>query len=384
MLESFKIGFGMRKFLISLLIIGVHANLVYAEEADVLSEEILLGNTITGEVQENNETSESATENNKGWFNFIIKPISDFFSSNENVTVVSDENKETPLEKSIRQANKGNLEDQMNLAYMYLYGTNGVEQDAGKAFQYYSMAAEHDDPIALNNLGSLYFNGLGVKQDIKTALALFERASELGNDNASLNLAFIYLTGGTKDATRNNKAIQLFNKAQEEGNKIAKFMLGYAYYTGFIVEKNHTKAFELIRAAASGDAQIDEAQLILAELYKNGYGTTQNYQKSLVSYKAAVFQGNINALIKLAEIYSTGSITAPNPILAHALYNIAAAKGVEGAAEKRDEIGTKLNLEQLTAAQNQAQEFKDSPSELTSYIRQTYGNNLCHYIDINM
>ena len=73
----------------------------------------------------------------------------------------------------------------MNLAYMYLYGTNGVQKDYSKAFEYYQMAAEQNNPIALNNLGSLYFNGIGTNPDVQKAVALFTKAAELGNDNAA-------------------------------------------------------------------------------------------------------------------------------------------------------------------------------------------------------
>jgi len=349
-----------------------------AQEIDLLSDE-LTSSSSTEEVGDNTKD----TEKSGAVYSYIIKPIVNFFNSDEEI-IREDGKKETYLERSIRQANEGNVEDQKNLAYLYLYGSEGVEQNLAEAFKYYDMAAKQDDPIALNNLGSLYFSGLGTKKDTKKALQYFERAAQLGNDSAAVNLAFINLQGGFNDMQRNKKAIDLFDMASQKGNKIAKFMLGYAYYKGFIVPQDYIKAFKLVNSSAQGDARIDEAQIVLADMYTNGYGTVQNYGRAISAYRAAVGQGNLEAIMKLANIYEEGTICPPNLIHAHALYNVAAAQNIAGAAEKREEIKSKLNQETLSQAQEIAQNYKAEVSELTDYIRKTYGNNIRSYIDKNM
>lgn len=377
----------MKKFflIVSLCLLPfVSAN---AEEIDLLSEEMLLNEEVAATSDNKSEVSsqenQDTEEKKESFFGFIIQPLSNLFKSDENLATAS-ENKESFLDKSIRQADEGSLEDQMNLAYMYLYGANGVTADFTKAFKYYDMAAQQNDPIALNNLGSLYFSGIGTEKNNNAALLCFQKAAELGNDNAALNLAFIYLAGGAKDKSRNQKAIELFEKSQKAGNKIAEFMLGYAYYKGFVVQPDYTEAFKLIKDAAGGKSQIDEAQLVLAKMYEEGAGTVQNYASAITAYRAAVAQGNMEAIILLADIYSNGLLTTKNQVLAHALYNIAASHGVNDAARKRDELNGEMNLESLTKAQDIAQNFKVQPSELTNYIRQTYGHNIRNYIDINM
>lgn len=329
-------------------------------------------------------TAETPTETeDTGMFSFITKPISLLFSAEDKVTT-PDGKEETFLEKSMRQAREGKLEDQMNLAYMYLYGTNGVKQDFAKSFEFYQMAAEQNDPVALNNLGSLYFNGIGTKADAKKAIEMFSKAAELGNDNAATNLAFIYLKGGVKDPARNKIAMGLFQKAADAGNNVAKFMLGYAYYIGFVYEQNYDSAYKLIRSAAGKNSDLDEAEIVLAEMYINGRGTVQNYNKGIAAYRAAVNQGNTEAYMKLAHIYTAGKITMPNLLMAHSLYNVAAVQEEPNAAKYRDEIGKQLQLEQLLQAQNDAQNFKARPSELTSYVRKTFGFNIRSYIDMNI
>ena len=388
----------MKKYL-WLLMLCLMPMQAFSGEIDLLSDEMFLGAGGEQKDVDMNLPVEDEDEESEGGQVFgFIQPILSLFATDEiegggeetetstptaEIAPKKPKKKETLLEKNVRLAEEGSLKHQMNLGYMYLYGTNGVKQNFEKSFKYYEMAAQQNDPIATNNLGSLYFNGIGTKRDIKTALSLFERAADLGNDAAAVNLAFIYLTGGKKDKVRNKKAVELLKKASKE-NKIARFMLGYAYYRGFVVDQNMTEAYKLIKSAASEETKIDEAQIILAQMYIRGQGTVQNFQSAIAAYRAAVEQGNIEACQKLANIYQEGKLTPANPVLAHTIYNIAASQGDELSAKKRDELGATMELESLQQAQTGAREFKANPSELTSYIRQTYGGNIRHYIDLNM
>lgn len=393
----------MKKIAFCSLLLSFIAAASYAQTVDLFDEEMLdsstksevkktndiqplqetLSETTTEESTDTGTDTETGEEQNSSFLSFITKPISLLFSADDKIKT-ADGKEETFLEKSIRQAHEGKLEDQLNLGYMYLYGTNGVGQDFAKAFEYYEMAANQNDPVALNNLGSLYFNGIGTKVDLKKAVELFSKSAELGNDNAAVNLAFIHLKGGVKSQGRNKIAVALFKKAAENGNNVAKFMLGYAYYIGFVYEQNYDLAFKYIKSAAAKSSNLDEAQIVLGEMYLNGRGTVQNYNKGIASYRAAVNQGNSEAYMKLADIYKKGEITPVNPLLAHSLYNIASVQGEPGAAEARDKIGKKIKLEELLQAQASAQNFKPAPSELTTYVRRTFGFNIRNYIDMNV
>lgn len=80
------------------------------------------------------------------------------------------EKKTVSLEEMKQKAAAGDIEAQLDLGYMYLYGVNGVKADYKQALSYYERAAEKKNAVALNNLGSLYFNGLGTKVDYPTAI----------------------------------------------------------------------------------------------------------------------------------------------------------------------------------------------------------------------
>lgn len=378
----------MKKIVLLLCSLALFSGKVSAQTIDLLSgdlsmpvqEEQTAQEQKTEEKTQASDEKSAEQENGDSFFSFITKPISKLFSADDEV-VDNNGKKETFLEQSLRLANEGNVESQMNLGYMYLYGNNGVEQDFEKAFEYYNMAAEQNNPIALNNIGSLYFNGIGVEKNRAKALDYFRRSATLGNDNAATNLAFIYLTGNSNDSERNKQAINLFKQAAQSGNKLAKFMLGYAYYKGFTLERDNYAAFALIKDAADEGAEFDEAQYILAEMYANGYGSVQNYVNAVSYYSRAVDQGNTDAYVDLAKIYAEGRFAQQNMVKAHALFNIAASEGNTKAAQIRDEIGARLKLELLLQAQTEAQSFKPAPSELTTYVRQTFGNNVRNYID---
>ena len=103
--------------------------------------------------------------------------------------------KETKIERLTKEADAGNLNSQMALGYIYLYGEDDTKPNPDKAFHYYKLAAEQNDNIAVNNLASLYYSGIGVEQNFAMAAELFRKAVQLGNTEAAVNLAFLYLAG---------------------------------------------------------------------------------------------------------------------------------------------------------------------------------------------
>lgn len=54
---------------------------------------------------------------------------------------VAMEKRLSPLEQSVKLAEKGDVNAQLLLGYSYLYGENGAKVDYDKAFEYYAKAA---------------------------------------------------------------------------------------------------------------------------------------------------------------------------------------------------------------------------------------------------
>ena len=122
---------------------------------------------------------------------------------------------------------------------------------------------------------------------------------------------------------------------------------------------------------------------MFATIYVNGKGIAQNYGNAVKYYRMAIAQGNVQAMMDLAEILTEGKMYPKNWVQAHILYNIASVYGVKQATEYRDALEKSLKLEELLDAQNAAENYHENPSELTQYIRQTFGSNIRQYIDDN-
>lgn len=285
---------------------------------------------------------------------------------------------ETVLEKLTRLAGEGDVNAQLSLGYMYLYGEDGVEVNHQKAFEYYKMAAEQNDDVAINNLGSLYYSGIGTKRNSLAAAQMFAKAANLGNVEATVNLAFIYLSG--YGISQNpEEAIKLFEVASEKNNPTANFMLGYAYFKGYIVDKNLRVAFDLIRKSAN--TGYADAQYILALMYMNGWGTPQNYGNAVKELNKAVDQGNVAAMMELGNILAIGQKYPRDVYKAHILFNIASVRGADDADNRRNILEQNIEIDSLLQAQAQAEAYVEKPSELTVYIYRTFGENIKKYID---
>lgn len=291
---------------------------------------------------------------------------------------VADEKRLSPLEQTVKLADKGDVNAQLLLGYSYLYGENGASVNYDKSFEYYAKAAMQNDSVGLNNLGSLYYSGIGIGRNSAKAAVLFEKAANLGNPEAAVNLGFILISGnGVKKNL--SLAMDYFEKAAAEKNPTAQFMLGYAYYTGKLRPQDFAAAAPLIRDAAA--AGFDEAQYVVAQMYVNGLGFPQNYGNAVKNLKQAVSQGSVEAMMALGNILAIGEKYTKDVYTAHVMFNLAAVRGAPGAAERRNVLEEKMKIDEILQAQSQAEHYSPKPSELSSYIRQTFGTNVRYYID---
>ncbi|PLY08022.1 MAG: hypothetical protein C0625_03490 [Arcobacter sp.] len=104
------------------------------------------------------------------------------------------------------------------LAYEYHYG-DIIKKDYKKAIYHYNLIKD-DNSYAMNNLGSLYENGFGVKKDLNKAFNFFTKSSEKRNDYGFYNLGRFYEQGISPVKKDIEKAIFYYKKA--ENNSGAK------------------------------------------------------------------------------------------------------------------------------------------------------------------
>ena len=66
---------------------------------------------------------------------------------------------------------------------------------------------------------------------------------------------------------------------------------------------------------------------------------------------------------------------------AHVLYNLSSVRGVPSAAQKRDGVEANMKIEEILMAQERAGKYKETISEMSNYIRKTYGKNITSYFN---
>ncbi len=132
------------------------------------------------------------------------------------------------------------------------------------AAHWYLLAAKQDYAPAQNNLAVLYFEGLGVTKNQRTAVFWYE-------------------------------------KAAQNGNEIAQYSLGLAYMNGRGVGVGYKKGVYWIQQSAKQD--FATAQGHLALLYATGDGVKEDYAEALLWAKKAYANGNNQAAdtIKIVE-----------------------------------------------------------------------------------
>ncbi len=116
----------------------------------------------------------------------------------------------------------------------------------------YTLAAEQGHPMAMNNLGVFYADGLaGLPKEPAEALRLYRKACELGNARALYNLANAYYSGGLGSGQRPVAALPLYRQASEKGLGHATIMLAHYYHEGLAgLPRDDAQGLELTRAAA--------------------------------------------------------------------------------------------------------------------------------------
>ena len=103
---------------------------------------------------------------------------------------------------------------------LYHKGT-GVEINYVAAARFMEKAAHAGHSGAQAHMGALYYNGLGVLQDDRTALCWYARSAVQGNLMGALGLATIYLRGRGAEKSL-TKAYAWMNLGSRNGNPKAR------------------------------------------------------------------------------------------------------------------------------------------------------------------
>ena len=124
--------------------------------------------------------------------------------------------------------------------------------DYKTAFEEWLPLAEQNNLAAMRNIGLMYRKGLGVEKDPGKAFSWYSRAAELGFDRAQANVASMYMKGeGTEQDYV--KAANWFTLAAQQGHVISQYNLGLMYELGRGVERSQAKALAWYNLAAEAN-----------------------------------------------------------------------------------------------------------------------------------
>jgi len=229
-----------------------------------------------------------------------------------------------------KAAEQGYADAQSNLGWMYGNG-KGVKQDDAEAVKWFRKAAEQGNSRAQHNLGEMYFTGKGVKQDYAEAVKWFRKAAVQGYAGAQFVLGAMYSEGkGVKQSNTvavmwYRKAAEKFRKAAEQGDTDAQYDLGVMYYEALGVKKDYAKAAKwYLKAAKKGNT---DAQLKLSEMYEFGIGVKQDDAEVVKWLRKAAEQGDADGQLKLGNMYIIGQSVKKDYYEAAKWYRKAAEQG---------------------------------------------------------
>ena len=169
----------------------------------------------------------------------------------------------------------GNIAATYKCGYFYFMGRPYyLYKDYGKAFSFFSKAAEQGDMNSQSYMGYCFENGKGTLQNMERAKEWYEKAANQGNTYAKERLLSINPT----DANAQND-------------------LGVKFYNE---NKDYSEAIKWFKKAAAQGHKYAEYNMGLC--YEYGNGTTKNKQEALAWYKKAKNHGHPDAAKRIAEL----------------------------------------------------------------------------------
>ena len=222
-------------------------------------------------------------------------------------TVLLAEDPSDLFQETLKKAEAGDASSQFNLGVMYSNG-DGVRQDYTEAAKWFTKAADQGHASAQFELGIIYAYGKGVPHNYAEGVRWYTRAAQQEHTDAQYNLGVMYSTGlgVPQDDT---EAVKWYTKAAQKGHLPAQTSLGFSYIYGQGVPQDYTEAVKwYTKAAEHGDA---EAQYRLGLMYDEGRGIPQDYSVAAKWFTKAAQQEDacahaIYAQYNLGVMYANG------------------------------------------------------------------------------
>ncbi|MCX6894423.1 MAG: tetratricopeptide repeat protein [Verrucomicrobia bacterium] len=190
------------------------------------------------------------------------------------------------IEMLIQKAESGDENAQYELGDAYYYGVCGeddeeVKKDTKQAVEWYQKAAERGHVEAQTRLAWMYQYGKGVRKNHKQAILWYKKSAAQGSVPALLHLGETYeamYLKGVEQSTDN--AAQWYRKAAKHGIVSAQLKLAE-----FAEDSSPQEAAYWLQQAANADDIL--AQEKLARCFEHGIGVPKNEAEAFLWYLSA-------------------------------------------------------------------------------------------------
>ena len=263
------------------------------------------------------------------------------------------------MRKTMRLAEKGDAQAQMELADAYFNGKGGLKRSFQDAVVWLEKAAEAGDVNAQYQIAQCYMEGKGVAKSEEKGVEWLTKVAEGGNADAQRQLALCY-RDGRGVAQSNEKYFFWIEKVADGEKPETQLDLAKAYYVGDGVKKDLNKArFWAEKSSAKGNLEAEyllakwayeaspnspdalqklmkvaekgnpEAQNAIGQAYLNGKGVTKSEEKAIEWLEKAAAKGSAEALYTMGNFYFYGNSPLIGKFYKKAIeyYSKAAAKG---------------------------------------------------------
>jgi TPR repeat protein len=151
------------------------------------------------------------------------------------------------------------------------------QKDFAAAHAIYLSLANQNDAKACFNLGLMYHDGDGVKQDMDEAVKWYTKSADLNYKEAQYMLASLVFRREIQSIPY-ERAAQYYQQAAEQGHVKSQLNLGILYFRDDVIPQDLAASFKWLSLAASNNNS--EAQGYMANIYMQGIGVEKDTLKA--------------------------------------------------------------------------------------------------------
>lgn len=203
----------------------------------------------------------------------------------------------------VQAAEKGNKNALFELSELH------IDRDLGKSYKLLTLAVKARNPDALYRMGMYMIDppvkleiNVGPVKDVETGVKMLKMAAILGQNDARMQLALMYLNGKNgqpKDADRAYRHIS--TGAVLSGNPVLLAAQGFMMLQGIGTKQDTQNGLKLIQAAAARG--YTHAKALLGYAHYRGLGVEKSVTTAVMHLEDATSHKDPFAFIYLALLY---------------------------------------------------------------------------------